>query len=135
MGLYKQCGCGELIPINGKCEVCSKAKSKDKYSYESSNYKRLYHTTRWTRLRDKIRRRFRHMCVYCWAEGKVIDGKIVHHVIEANEDNFFDKDNLVLVCHECHEKIHSRYEYSNEENKKCKDELKWIKKRFEAELG
>ena len=135
MALYKQCSCGELIPIDSKCDTCNSERSKNKYNYEKSNYKRLYHTIKWQRLRDSIRIKFKYMCLCCWNDVKIKDVKIVHHINEANEDNFFNKDNLILLCHECHEKIHSRYESSIDENRKCKKELVAIKERFEEELG
>lgn len=52
----------------------------------------------------------------CAAKGLITPGEIVHHKIELNEDNVNDPsvalnpDNMMLVCFDCHNKIHFKSE-------------------------
>ena len=59
------------------------------------------------------------ICEHC---GKPIIAKydcICHHIVELNDTNVYDpsialnKDNVMLVHHRCHNKIHNKLSYSN----------------------
>lgn len=56
----------------------------------------------------------RGLCEHCYAEGKHILGKELHHKIELTPYNMNDRsitlghDNLVLLCFECHQKEHNK---------------------------
>lgn len=48
------------------------------------------------------------ICQECKKKRLIEQANIVHHVIEVKEDwsKRLDIDNLVSVCHSCHNKIH-----------------------------
>jgi len=61
---------------------------------------RLYNTARWRKLTAIVVRNANGRCERC---GKMItDRFIVHHMEVANFENFFNLDNLQLLCIECH---------------------------------
>ena len=64
-------------------------------------------TARWQRLREAVRRRQKYVCALCRTR-LVFD---VHHKIpaEAAPERFFDADNLVGLCEECHNRVHKAY--------------------------
>lgn len=63
----------------------------------------LYHTERWERFRRLVIDRAGGRCERC---GKMITGRfIVHHITPATHENFFDLDNLQLLCIECHNTV------------------------------
>lgn len=123
------CYCGKLMDyISGSlCNECKSKRSKDKYQYEQSNYKRLYHTKRWQKLRRSVMLEYNWMCLVSLSEGKVKEAKILHHIEEANETNFFDRDNLIPLSFNVHEEVHRRYELSEESKKECQEWLRRLK--------
>ena len=62
-------------------------------------------STRWQRLRESVLSSSP-LCVICGRPA--IEA---HHIIEAHVDPdlFFEQDNLVSVCEECHKKVHGAY--------------------------
>lgn len=78
-------------------------------------WKKVYSTTRWRRLRKEIYNRENGICYFC---GKLVLKKPnVHHLQEINEKNafdenvFFNPENLVVCHHECHNAHHDRFGY------------------------
>ena len=86
---------------------------------------RYYDSRRWRRLREWALMRDHYECQACIKriadavrDGKELSPKdrrirhatIVHHIIEARVDpsRFYDPDNLISVCHRCHDHIHGR---------------------------
>lgn len=64
---------------------------------------KLYRTGRWSRMKDYVIDRENGICQRC---GKlIIDNFIVHHKTIATKENFFDSDNLELLCLECHNHV------------------------------
>lgn len=70
--------------------------------------KAFYNSTRWKRKRAYILSRDRYLCQECKKFGKNTEAKIVHHIIEIEDDpDLALKDsNLVSICASCHNKIH-----------------------------
>lgn len=67
---------------------------------EKSPIERLYDTARWDRCQRFVIEREHGICERC---HKVIEGRfIIHHKKLATMENFFDLDNLQLLCIECH---------------------------------
>lgn len=130
MALKKICtGCGIEIDYNGDsmCRDCKSKRNKDKYEYEQSNHKRLYHTKRWQRLRRNIMASYNWLCLPSLEKGLIVEAKILHHIEEANEENFFDKDNLIPLSHAVHEDIHRRYDAGIKSKKECQEWLRKLK--------
>lgn len=73
----------------------------------------FYKTRNWRNLRAAVYARSGGLCELCKAEGKITAGEIVHHIEHLNEANVDDadialnEDNLMLVCRDCHAKLHS----------------------------
>mgnify|MGYP003296315547 CR=1 FL=1 len=83
----------------------------------------FYRSQEWKRCREsyirKMPRAKRGLCEECYKHGKHVLGKELHHKIWLNEKNINNKeitlnhDNLILLCFECHQKIHGkRKEYT-----------------------
>jgi len=70
--------------------------------------KPFYNSARWKRKRAYILSRDKYLCQECKKYGKNIEAKIVHHIIEIEDDPDLKlkDDNLVSVCRSCHNKIH-----------------------------
>lgn len=86
---------------------------------------RFYWSARWKRKRDEILRRDHYECQACRKrieaaakEGTTLHGYdarihravCVHHIKELKDfpDLALDDDNLVSLCHRCHDRIHGR---------------------------
>lgn len=68
----------------------------------------FYKTKRWQRKRAYILRLNRYRCQDCRKYGRLTEATEVHHIKHADEypDLAFADDNLVALCHECHNKRH-----------------------------
>ena len=72
----------------------------------------FYQSKAWEKCRAAYIKRVGGLCELCKAKGLYRAGKIVHHKVYLTEDNCSDPsialnfDNLILVCHQCHEDIH-----------------------------
>lgn len=72
-------------------------------AYQKSSLEHLYHTSKWSKLRDYVVARDEGTCRRC---HKIILGKFIcHHTELANEDNFFDEDIVELLCFDCHQHV------------------------------
>ena len=130
MALKKICpDCGIVIAYDKDClcDSCRSKRNKDKYNYEQSNHKRLYHTKRWQRLRRSIMAEYNWLCVPSLEKGLIVEAKILHHIEEANEGNFYDRDNLIPLSFNVHEEVHKRYEKNAESKKECQAWLRKLK--------
>jgi 5-methylcytosine-specific restriction endonuclease McrA len=90
--------CNILIPTTER--YCSLHK-KEKIPFESAiRYNEtLYNTTTWRKLRKEVLKE-QPVCSKCRADIKLE----IHHIIppRGNEKLFFDKNNLTVVCQQCH---------------------------------
>lgn len=72
----------------------------------------FYRGSAWAKCRASYIKSVGGLCETCKARGLYRAGKIVHHKIPLTNDNITDPaiaygfNNLVLVCHQCHEDIH-----------------------------
>lgn len=70
--------------------------------------KEFYQSKEWKNLRNYIFKRDKGLCQKCGEPGK-----IVHHKVYLTPNNIHDpnialnEDNLVLLCKDCHEKVHN----------------------------
>ena len=63
--------------------------------------KAFYNSLQWKKIRAFVLTRDFYMCKICGAPH----AKIVHHIRELTPMNM---DNLITVCEQCHDEIHSR---------------------------
>ena len=55
-----------------------------------------------------------HECVMCKREHRLVRATLVHHIVPLKEapELAYTWDNLMPLCHDCHERIHKRGAYS-----------------------
>lgn len=69
-----------------------------------------YNCKKWKETRKLVIQRANGLCERCLKKKIYNEGKIVHHIIEINEDNYMDDsimyniDNLEFVCDTCHKR-------------------------------
>lgn len=89
-----------------------------------------YSGKKWEKKRNYILRRDRYMCQECKRYGRLISGRVVHHVfpIEIYPKEAFNNCNLITLCDKCHNKMHDRD--SHKLTRKGKELQRRIKLRF-----
>ena len=91
-----------------------KAPRKTENSEKRNERKKWYNNTRWRKLRIQ-KLQDQPLCEKCLDEEKVTAAVDIHHIISfmSTEDEetkyqlFYDYDNLMSLCKECHQKIHN----------------------------
>lgn len=64
-------------------------------------------TSKWVSIREDIKNEQQNKCMKCGNE--IINKYNIHHLITANISTFrYDKNNLIMVCEDCHKWIHSK---------------------------
>ena len=73
-------------------------------------YAEFYNSTAWKNLRNQKFGDANGLCELCYKEGIIKQGREVHHIIpiEENWNKRLDYDNLILLCSDCHNKMHER---------------------------
>ena len=136
MAIYRKCGkCGKRLLQLEKCE-CLKETAKEynkkiRCNNDNVEHNKFYKSPQWTRARNYIRVKYSSLCLLCYAKYKIlIEANVVHHIVELKEDysKRLDEDNLIPLCHSCHNVLHRRY------GDKEKHELYIAKKIYEEEF-
>lgn len=75
-----------------------------------SRYASFYNSSEWRKLRALKFANANGLCERCYANGKIVPAKEIHHIepIEDNWDRRLDYDNLMALCSSCHNEIHNR---------------------------
>lgn len=74
--------------------------------------KKFYHSKAWKDCRKSYISSVHGICERCYDKGKITPGYIVHHIIYITPQNInnpeitLNHENLLYVCHSCHEIIH-----------------------------
>ena len=86
-------------------------------------YNKFYQSQRWRELRGAVFIESNGLCQQCLKKGIVSEGKEVHHIapIEKSWAKRYDRDNLILLCDECHRIAHERSSPLQEFNKFWED--------------
>ena len=122
--ICKKIGCKNLTEKGTNNGYCSEHKEfgeqkikeaiKRRYSdYDKTRNPKLvafYNGAKWKQLREFILSKANYLCNDCFSEGKLIEAKEVHHIVEVKEDwnKRYDEDNLVSLCKSCHRKRHTK---------------------------
>lgn len=75
--------------------------------------KKFYGSQQWKRVREHVRMRDKYLCQDCLMNGLYRPMDEVHHIQPLTPENINDPeislnpDNLVSLCHDCHEKRHT----------------------------
>ncbi len=141
----KLCRCNKKIDYNKKyCRECEKKVEQEKrekvrrYDKEVRNndsnkkYTDFYNSKAWRSLSEVIRRKYNGLCVMCLLEkNEVVDSDVIHHIEELKErwDLRLVEENLIALCHSCHNDLHSSY------SEKEKEKLKKLMERWEEIYG
>lgn len=76
--------------------------------------RRFYSSKRWQNCRNEYAHKRKYLCEQCLKNGIMKAGVIVHHVNELTPYNIeipevtLNEDNLMLLCRDCHAKIHDQ---------------------------
>ena len=95
---------------------------------------KFYKSKEWLKLREAILKENHNECEWCKKKGKISEAEQVHHVqcVKKHPElalckyyihNGIEKKNLVALCHDCHDKAHSRMKYKRK--KKPVTEERW----------
>lgn len=95
---------------------------------------RFYKSKEWTRLRDEILEKHHNECQWCKEKGIISKADTVHHVQFVKKYpelalsryytyNGKQYNNLIPLCHDCHDKAHKRMKYKPK--KKQVTEERW----------
>jgi 5-methylcytosine-specific restriction endonuclease McrA len=74
----------------------------------------IYKTKEWREARKYVMTRSNGLCERCKKKGKMVPGKIVHHIKWLTDDNkndwsiSYNPNNLEYICNDCHENVHER---------------------------
>jgi len=87
------------------CEV-----HRGKVAYDYNKYVRdkdhnKHYGREWRRIRDRYAS-LHPVCENCLKEGKITPMEEVHHILPINRGGDHSWNNLMSLCHSCHEKIH-----------------------------
>ena len=119
MAIKKLCArCQKIIDINQRyCSECEKRyKESNKITYKKYNkYKRdkkkqkFYDSKDWRTISNIVKSKDFGLCQVCLNKNIVKSSDVVHHIISLDEDRnkALDRDNLICLCHKCHNKIHN----------------------------
>ena len=70
---------------------------------DNDDIKQWYRRKKWNETKKIIIERDKGRCQEC---HKMITGRfIIHHKVPANRANFYDLENLELVCQDCHNRL------------------------------
>jgi 5-methylcytosine-specific restriction endonuclease McrA len=72
-----------------------------------TRYNRAYHAKRWKKLRSAVLKRDGYACLQCGRKGERTTANTVHHIIPGPE-GFYDMNNCVSLCRQCHEAMHDK---------------------------
>ncbi|MBO5969553.1 MAG: hypothetical protein J6S14_13750, partial [Clostridia bacterium] len=104
------------------------------------NLAAFYNSREWRKISKKVIQDGHCECIECKKMGKVTDAVLTHHVNELRnrpdlaysltyvDENGETKPQLIPLCHDCHERIHKRGVYSENDGKDEKgfwQEEKW----------
>jgi 5-methylcytosine-specific restriction enzyme A len=117
MAIYTKCSkCRKKIPKGTVCE-CSKERYKEydkrvRYQEDNKKYAEFYNSTEWYKLSNYINIKYNGLCLLCLIKyNEVVPNDVVHHIEELREnfDKRLSEENLIPLCHRCHNTLHSDY--------------------------
>lgn len=74
----------------------------------------FYRSYEWRTLAPDVIKSEHRECRMCRAEHRLTRATTAHHIkpLKAAPELAYERDNLMPLCHDCHEKIHERGIYS-----------------------
>ena len=126
MAMYRVCGrCGKKVEYGKQCD-CSINYNKARYKRynkvirnreDNKEYGKFYSGKQWKVMRNAVATKYNGLCLKCLAQGKINRYNVIHHIVELREDmsKALDLNNLIPLCHGCHNDIHGNYTESKRE--------------------
>ena len=111
--MLKSCTyCGRIHDRSFICPQKKQALAKRQAKKKDTASDIFHSSYKWTKMSKHIRERDHYLCQACLhgldGEGKryTTAALEVHHIVSLNTDydKRLDEDNLITLCHECHEK-------------------------------
>lgn len=148
--VYKYCPMCKRNKILDSEKMCDTCKNKYGDSLEKARYKRyaksridkdsqlFYNSKEWKKIRKRVKRRDKGLCLYCLLVNNVIStGDLVHHIVEEKEDKSLrlELDNLIMLCSSCHNEVHREYEKNDISKIKMQNKLKELVEIIKNEFG
>lgn len=111
MAIYtKCCNCGKRIAYRSKrCEPCQTEWNKYKERYRDEDIKRFRDSKWWKMKAKQIMKGSHYACQICKHNGIDRVADEVHHIIplSVDFDNRLEDSNLIALCEQCHDDVHS----------------------------
>lgn len=75
-----------------------------------SRFSSFYNSPEWRDLRNQVFLEANGLCEECLKKKIIMEGKEVHHIVPITTDwsKRYERTNLILLCSDCHNKIHNR---------------------------
>ena len=99
-------GCPELVE-KGYCEKHKRERAQ-RYDKARGNFRERGYSSSW----DKLRQWFitqNPLCHDCLERGDVTPGTAVHHIKHKEDGGTDAPENLMTLCHRCHNARHERF--------------------------
>ncbi|MGC3792034.1 HNH endonuclease [Priestia aryabhattai] len=105
----------------------------DKYQRNKES-RAFYKSKEWLKCRELVMQRDNYLCQECLANQEITKADMVHHIEELVDapDKALNMDNLISLCHSCHNKEH--HERNNKSKSGNKSKVKAIKVRANREM-
>jgi len=107
------------VGTGGLCPSCRAQKDQEdkeakrerqrEYNATRRPEDRFYGTQRWRKMRDSFLRD-NPVCQMC---EPYVPATVAHHIKERKDGGEDSRDNLMALCHRCHEEIHGRRGFAN----------------------
>ena len=111
MSRMKLCSCGKVIPDTETCK-CKKQRVRNKATEDETD--KLMRTQRWKKLRMRIIKRDKVVCLRCIIKYNYItqEDLTVHHIKPRKQypELMFDESYLITVCQRCNGQLGTKGE-------------------------
>ncbi|RWR06739.1 HNH endonuclease signature motif containing protein [Siminovitchia fortis] len=115
-----------------------KAESHRRYDKHKRDQgaKKFYNSKAWQVCRSIALARDNYLCQECLKQGKITPYNVVHHIKSRKEypELALDVDNLICVCHKCHNESHPEKGKGKENKKQTKRKIKVVESKPNREI-
>jgi len=104
-------GCPNLVkPGERYCKDHKRVKHREYDKEKRDNFaKSIYTSQRWRKLRENIMKKYGGLCQECLKRGRIVKADVVDHIVEIKDGGcIWCEDNLIPLCHSCHNKKTAR---------------------------
>lgn len=105
------------------------------YERKKQKYDWFYKKPAWKKVRLVALERDDHLCQHCYQKYDVMtQADVVHHIIYVETDftKALEIENLISLCHECHNRVHADDEKKKTKTQKVIREEKYLKRNIKV---